>query len=160
MKTVARIVSAAFALAIIAVPFAQPASAAAPADLHVKGESWDYQGIPWGGRGSPPDPNAKVHVIFSIHNYGGSSSGDIKVWRSCHYPGGKKVTFMSASGGLTYIVLPPVSSGKGTLVWFDCKRLNGALPTGASVHAFGVNEPVEKRDGYNTAELVFTGLVG
>ena len=158
MKIAARIVSAAFALAIIAVPFAQPASAATPADLHVKGEDWDYQGIPW-TYGQPPDPNAKVHVIFNIHNYGGSSSGDVKVSRSCHYPGGKKVTFMSAVSG-PFITLPPISSGKGDLVWFDCKRLNGALPTGASVQVFGVNEPVEKRDGYNTAMLVFTGLVG
>lgn len=154
MKTVARIVSAAFALAIIAVPFAQPASAAAPADITVEGKTWDYQGTPWGGPGSTPDPNGKVHVIFGIYNKGGSDSGAILVYRYCYYNGGKVTE-------IPFYVLPSLSSGKNTLVWFDCPRLAGhGHPIKARVYAYGVNEPADKRNGYNDDEMVFQGLVG
>lgn len=154
VKNVARIVSAAFALAIIAMPFAQPAAAAGPANIHVEGKTWDYQGIPWGGPGSTPDPNGKVHVTFGIYNRGGSPSGHILVYRYCHYSGGK-VTELPA------YALPGLTSGKADLVWFDCPRLAGhGLPTKAHVYAFGMNEPFQMRGDYNTDELVFQGLVG
>lgn len=158
MKTVARIVSAALALAaIIAMPFAAPAAAAGPADIQVEGKTAEYQGNPWGPALGQPDAKAWVHVTFGIYNYGGSPSGTIVVLRYCHYNGisGQKWTALQPT------TVPSLAQGGSTLVWFDCPKLSGyGLPDKARVTATGANEPAEKINGYNTADLVVPALIG